>query len=86
MRSTEYCRGNNGQVWQYPSACKNLLSESELRILAQRSKIRSLIQVDNIVIIQIIDLKRAETGLSNLKKYIRVINEDTLHLRLPKKK
>ncbi|OHC05482.1 MAG: transcription-repair coupling factor [Planctomycetes bacterium RIFOXYC2_FULL_41_27] len=68
-----------------PQPVKNLLSESKLRIIAQKSKIRSLIRVDNIVIIQIIDLKRAETGLSNLKKYIRVINEDTLHLRLPKK-
>ena len=68
-----------------PQPVKNLLSESELRIIAQKSKICSLIRVDNIVIIQIIDLKRAETGLSNLKKYIRVINEDTLHLRLPKK-
>lgn len=68
-----------------PQPVKNLLSESELRIIAQKSKIRSLIRVDNIVIIQVIDLKRAETGLSNLKKYIRVINEDTLHLRLPKK-
>ena len=54
--------------------------------MRKKSKIRSLIRVDNIVIIQIIDLKRAESGLSNLKKYIRVINEDTLHLRLPKKK
>ena len=68
-----------------PQPVKNLLSESELRIIAQKSKICSLIRVDNIVIIQVIDLKRAETGLSNLKKYIRVINEDTLHLRLPKK-
>lgn len=68
-----------------PQPVKNLLSESKLRIIAQKSKIRSLIRVDNIVIIQIVDLKRAETGLSNLKKYIRVINEDTLHLRLPKK-
>jgi len=68
-----------------PQPVKNLLSESKLRIIAQKSKIRSLIRVDNIVIIHVIDLKRAETGLSNLKKYIRVINEDTLHLRLPKK-
>ena len=68
-----------------PHPVKNLLSESKLRIIAQKSKIRSLILVDNIVIIQVIDLKRAETGLSNLKKYIRVINEDTLHLKLPKK-
>lgn len=68
-----------------PHPVKNLLSESELRILAQKSKIRSMVWVDNIVIIQVADLKKAETGLSNLKKHIRVINEDTLHLRLPKK-
>ena len=68
-----------------PHPVKNLLSESELRILAQKSKIRSMVWVDNIVIIQVADLKKAETGLSNLKKHIRVINENTLHLRLPKK-
>ena len=69
-----------------PLPVKNLLSESELRIIAQKSKIRSMVWVDNIVIIQVADLKRAETGLSSLKKYIRVINENTLHLRLHKKK
>ncbi len=68
-----------------PHPVKNLLSESELRILAQKSKIRSMVWVDNIVIIQVADLKKAETGLSNMKKHIRVINENTLHLRLPKK-
>ena len=68
-----------------PHPVTNLLSESELRIIAQKSKIRSIVWVDNIVIIQVADLKRAETGLSSLKKYIRVINENTLHLRLPKK-
>ncbi len=68
-----------------PHPVKNLLSESELRILAQKSKIRSMVWVDNIVIIQVADLKKAESGLSNLKKHIRVINENTLHLRLPKK-
>ncbi len=70
---------------EIPHPVKNLLSESELRIIAQKSKIRSLVWVDSIVIIQVADLKRAEAGLGNLKKHIRVINEDTLHLRLPKK-
>ncbi len=68
-----------------PHPVKNLLSESELRIIAQKSKIRSMVWIDNIVIIQVTDLKKAENGLYNLKKYIRVINENTLHLRLPKK-
>ncbi|HHT9136289.1 MAG TPA: transcription-repair coupling factor [Candidatus Wunengus sp. YC60] len=68
-----------------PPPVKNLLSESEMRLIAQKSKIRSMVWVDSIVIIQVADLKRAETSLYNLKKHIRVINEDTLHLRLPKK-
>ena len=68
-----------------PHPVRNLLSECELRIIAQQSKIRSIILVDNILIIQVSDLKKAEASLYNLKKYIRVINEDTLHLRLPRK-
>ncbi|TLD41546.1 MAG: Transcription-repair coupling factor [Candidatus Jettenia ecosi] len=68
-----------------PHPVKNLLSESELRIIAQGAKIRSMVRVDNILIMQVADLKRAETNLYNLKKYIRIINEDTLHMKLPKK-
>lgn len=68
-----------------PHPVKNLLSESELRIIAQQSKIRSMVRVDGVLIMQVADLKKAETSLYKLKKYIRVINEDTLHLRLPKK-
>lgn len=68
-----------------PHPVRNLLSESELRIIAQQSKIRSLVRVDGVLIIQVADLKKAETSLYKLKKHIRVINEDTLHLRLPGK-
>lgn len=68
-----------------PHPVKNLLSESELRIIAQGAKIRSMVRVDNILIIQVADFKRAETNLYNLKKYIRIINEDTLHMKLPRK-
>ncbi|HHT9129702.1 MAG TPA: transcription-repair coupling factor [Candidatus Brocadiaceae bacterium] len=68
-----------------PHPVKNLLSESELRIIAQKSKIRSIMRVDNILIMQVADLKKADTSLCHLKKYIRIINENTLHLRLPKK-
>lgn len=68
-----------------PHSVRNLLSESELRIIAQSSKIRSVVRVDSIVIMQVADVKKAETNLYSLKKYIRIINEDTLHIRLPKK-
>ncbi|MCF6156914.1 MAG: transcription-repair coupling factor [Candidatus Brocadia sp.] len=68
-----------------PYPVRNLLSESELRIIAQQSKIRSMVRVDGVLIIQVADLKKAETSLYKLKKHIRVINKDTLHLRLPEK-
>lgn len=68
-----------------PHPVRNLLSESELRIVAQQSKIRSMVKVDGVLIIQVADLKKAESGLYKLKNYLRVINDNTLHLRLPKK-
>ncbi len=68
-----------------PHPVRNLLSESELRILAHQSKIRSMVRVDGILIMQVADLKKAETSLYTLKKYIRVINEKTIHVRLPRK-
>ncbi|MBM4055446.1 MAG: transcription-repair coupling factor [Planctomycetes bacterium] len=67
-----------------PRPVKNLLSESELRVIARDSHIRSIVRVNNILIIQVNELKKAENCLSKLKKNIRVINNDTLHLRLPK--
>ncbi len=68
-----------------PDPVKNLLSESELRIAAQESKVRSLIRVDGVLVIQVADLKKAEASLYKMKNNIRIINENTLHLRLPKK-
>lgn len=68
-----------------PHPVRNLLSESELRIIAQQSKIRSMMRVDGVLIMQVTDLKKAETSLYKLKKYIRVINENTIHVRLPQK-
>jgi len=69
-----------------PRPVKNLLSESELRAVAQKASIRSIQIVDDVLIIQVIDLKKAESYLYHLKKGIRVINENTLHLRLAKRK
>ncbi len=67
-----------------PHPVKNLLAENELRVIAQQSKIRSMIRVDDKVIIHVTDLKQSEQSLFNLRKHIRVINDNTLHLRLPK--
>jgi len=69
-----------------PRPVKNLLSESELRAVAQKASIRSIQMVDDVLILQVIDLKKAEACLFHLKKSIRVINENTLHLRLTKRK
>jgi transcription-repair coupling factor (superfamily II helicase) len=68
-----------------PRPVRNLLSECELRVIAQQSGIRSMMRVDNILVIRVADVKKAEMGLHNLRKYIRVINETTLHARLPKR-
>ncbi len=68
-----------------PRPVRNLLSECELRVIAQQSGIRSVVRVDNILVIRVVDLKKAEVGLNNLRKYVRVINENTLHVRLPKR-
>ncbi len=68
-----------------PHPARNLILECELRIITQQSKICSIIRVDNTLIIHVSDLKKAEASLYNLKKYIRIINEDTLHLKLPRK-
>ncbi|MEP9412561.1 MAG: transcription-repair coupling factor [Candidatus Brocadia sp.] len=68
-----------------PRPVRNLLSESELRIIAQQAKICSMVRVDGVVIMQVADLKKAETSLFKLKKHIRVINENTIHVRLPRK-
>ena len=69
-----------------PRPVKNLLSESELRVIAQQASIRSIQKVDDVLIILVTDLKKAEVCLYHLKKSIRVINENTLHLRLAKRK
>ncbi len=69
-----------------PRPVKNLLSESELRVIAQQASIRSIQKVDDVLIILVTDLKKAGVCLSHLKKSIRVINENTLHLRLTKRK
>ncbi|MCF6147461.1 MAG: transcription-repair coupling factor [Candidatus Kuenenia sp.] len=67
-----------------PHPLQNLLSESELRVIARDSQIRSIVRVSNILIIQVNELRKAENCLSKLKKNIRIINNETLHLRLPK--
>ncbi len=69
-----------------PRPVKNLLSESELRVVAQQASIRSIQKADDVLIILVADLKKAEVCLCHLKKSIRVINENTLHLRLAKRK
>lgn len=68
-----------------PHPVRNLLSENELRIIAQRLKIRSIVRVEGVLIMQVVDIKTVEKGLYNLRKHIRVINENTLHVRIQKK-
>jgi transcription-repair coupling factor (superfamily II helicase) len=64
------------------SPVQNLLTERALRLAAQDYGIRSLFRTDGRLVIEVEDLKRAEACLSPLKRRIRVINENTLHLLL----
>ncbi|MGR3309634.1 MAG: transcription-repair coupling factor [Candidatus Brocadiales bacterium] len=68
-----------------PSAVKHLLSEGELRIAAQASKIQSLVQINGKIILQFLDFKKVERCLKSVKNRVRIISEDTLHILLPQK-
>jgi len=54
-------------------------------LAAQEYGIRSLFRTNGKLVIEVEDLKRAEACLSPLRRRIRVINENTLHLLLPSK-
>ncbi len=69
-----------------PHPVKNLLVESEVRIAAQAFNIRSLVRVNGSIIFQIENLKQAESFFRNAKRLIRVVDNDELHLVLPRKK
>jgi transcription-repair coupling factor (superfamily II helicase) len=69
-----------------PHPVKNLLVESEVRIVAQAFNIRSLVRVNGSIIFQIENLKDAESFFRNAKRLIRVVDNDELHLVLPRKK
>jgi transcription-repair coupling factor (superfamily II helicase) len=69
-----------------PHQVKNLLVESEVRIAAQASNIRSLVRVNGSIIFQIESLKKAESLFRNAKKLIRVVDNDEVHLVLPRKR
>jgi len=69
-----------------PHQVKNLLVESEVRIAAQASNIRSLVRTNGSIIFQIESLKKAESLFRNAKKLIRVVDNDEVHLVLPRKR
>jgi transcription-repair coupling factor (superfamily II helicase) len=71
---------------QIPHQVKNLLVESEVRIAAQASSIRSLVRANGSIIFQIESLKKAELLFRNAKKLIRVVDNDEVHLVLPRKR
>ncbi|MFN3467633.1 MAG: TRCF domain-containing protein, partial [Candidatus Brocadiales bacterium] len=68
-----------------PLPAENLLTERALRLAAQDYGIRSLFRTNGRLIIEVEDLKKAEACLAPLRRRIRVINENTLHILLPGK-
>ena len=65
-----------------PLPAENLLTERALRLAAQDYGIRSLFRTNGRLVIEVEDLKKAEACLAPLRRRIRVINENTLHLLL----
>ena len=68
-----------------PPPVKHLLAEGELRIAAQASKIQSLTQVNGKIVLRFLDFKKLERCLKPVENRVRIINEDTLHIHLPRK-
>jgi transcription-repair coupling factor (superfamily II helicase) len=68
-----------------PQPVKHLLAEGELRIAAQESKIQSIASVNGKIILRFLDFKKVEKRLKHVKNRVRIINEDTLHIHLPRK-
>ncbi len=66
-----------------PVQVKNLLAEKELRLAAQACSIRSIFRTNGKVVMEVEDLRRAETGLYDVRHRIKVINGNTVHLELP---
>ncbi|MGR3294403.1 MAG: TRCF domain-containing protein, partial [Candidatus Scalindua sp.] len=71
---------------QIPQQVKNLLIESEVRVAAQASNIRSLVRTNGTVIFHVENLKKAESLFRNAKKLVKVVAYNELHLTLPGKK
>jgi transcription-repair coupling factor (superfamily II helicase) len=69
-----------------PQQVKNMLIESEVRIAAQASNIRSLIRTNGTVIFHVENLKKAESLFRNAKKLVKIVANNELHLTLPGKK
>ncbi len=69
-----------------PEQVKNLLLESEVRIAAQATNIRSLVRTNGTIIFHIENLKKVETLFGKTRDLVNVINSNELHLTLPGKK
>ncbi|HCN19653.1 MAG TPA: transcription-repair coupling factor [Planctomycetia bacterium] len=66
-----------------PPEAKNLLAEKELRLAAQAHSVRSIVRKNGKVVMEVDDLRKAETGLYDVRHRIKVINGNTVHLELP---
>ena len=77
-----------------PHAVKNLLDETEVRISAQASNIRSLKRINGSIIFHIESLKEAESFFKNARKLarrnagppVKIIDNNEIRLNLPEKK
>ncbi|MEE9201090.1 MAG: transcription-repair coupling factor [Candidatus Brocadiales bacterium] len=68
-----------------PVEVKNLLVEKELGLAAQAHSVRSIVRTNGKLVIEVADLKKAEAGLYGVRHQVKVINEKTVHLELPRR-
>ncbi len=69
-----------------PGPVKNLLLESEVRVAAYHARIRAVTKVEGTIIIRHVDTKSVEKALISAPDPVRIINNDTMHIRLKKPK
>lgn len=66
-----------------PQAVQNLIWETEVRIAAFHAGIRNISNAKGTIIINHVNHKKAEQALNSISRYVRFINTDTLHIKLP---
>jgi len=67
-----------------PAECKGLVLENSIRLLAERTGLSTVTYTSRHYVLTCDDLKAVESALYRSRRRLRMIDENTLHLLLPK--